>query len=519
LAGADSPAGRGRLKLASIRGDMISSWQGSARVAPLRHVVAGVALALTFMLLWAAPARGQLVEVVDNAGARQLRVTAATGAVDNNIQVFLDSDPNVGYQVIDTQPLAEGNGCVFADPADPTVVNCLNSPEIFSIVIDAGDGTNTVAVNVTRRTRIVGGSGIDTLSGGSDDDTFLPGLGDDPIDGGLGFDTVDYANAPAGVIVNLGSSSAEGGAGTDTLTAIEGVRGSELGDILTGSGVLNEIFGGGGPDTIDVRDGDEDRISCGNGPDPNEPDALVPADNNDVFFDDSCEEIDAIPETAVAGPPLLSASSQADFTFSAISPSKPTTATFACAIDFGDTLDAGELVACSSFASFQVGNGAHKLAVVATNAHGTSDPTPAIYEWSVDVPPPATSAATKPLVLTRPPTSLVLISGRTIKVSRRGRASLTLNCSGTRDCVGNLKLATARRVRVSRKRRRIVTLVSMKFSIPAGRTQKLRIKLTRPKLRLVRRLRRIPTDIIVRDKDRSGRSRTSTRTVTLRSAR
>ena len=95
------------------------------------------------------------------------------------------------------------------------------------------------------------------------DDVLQGGLGDDVLDGGAGFDTADYTTSSAGVTIDLGLITAQnsGGAGRDTLIAIEGVRGSAFADILTGNAVANVLTGGGGNDTLrgnggsDVIDG------------------------------------------------------------------------------------------------------------------------------------------------------------------------------------------------------------------------------------------------------------------------
>ena len=56
--------------------------------------------------------------------------------------------------------------------------------------------------------------------------------------------------------VDLSKSNASvGGLFSDNLVAIENVTGSNFGDLLTGNAVPNTISGGGGNDSIDIRDG------------------------------------------------------------------------------------------------------------------------------------------------------------------------------------------------------------------------------------------------------------------------
>jgi hypothetical protein len=184
-------------------------------------------------------------------------------------------------------------------------------------------------------------------------------------------------------------------------------------------------------------------------------------------------------------------------------------ATFQCAIDRSDWIDCTSPITYSNLPP-----GAHTFAVRATDPAGNTGG-PAERSFTVVIPAPPTVAPAS----ATPASSLVLISGHTVKVSKRGFASIALNCSGTKDCAGTLILATSKPVRFSRKRRRIVRLAEAKFVIPAGRTKKVKVHLTRRKVRLIRQLRHVKTDLIVRDLDHAGRARLSTRTVVLRAPR
>lgn len=97
-----------------------------------------------------------------------------------------------------------------------------------------------------------GEGGDDLLEGGDGDDTLNGGPGADVIDGGAGVDTVTYADAPAAVSVNLGSTAAQntGGAGVDALVNLEQVTGSAHNDTLVGSSAANSLWGGAGHDQL-----------------------------------------------------------------------------------------------------------------------------------------------------------------------------------------------------------------------------------------------------------------------------
>jgi Ca2+-binding RTX toxin-like protein len=88
---------------------------------------------------------------------------------------------------------------------------------------------------------LVGGDGADTLTSGA---------GNNSLNGMGGVDTVSYADAGAGVTVNLATGTATGGGGNDTLSNIENVVGSSHTDTITGTTGANELSGGAGDDTL-----------------------------------------------------------------------------------------------------------------------------------------------------------------------------------------------------------------------------------------------------------------------------
>lgn len=107
----------------------------------------------------------------------------------------------------------------------------------------------------------------DTLNGGDGDDTLTGGDGDDFINGGsTGFDYAGYSDATSGVVVSLAVSGAQatGGAGSDTLQAIEGLIGSNFADTLSGDATDNRLIGGHGADTV-YGGGGDDTLAGGSG--------------------------------------------------------------------------------------------------------------------------------------------------------------------------------------------------------------------------------------------------------------
>ncbi|TKJ64846.1 type I secretion target, partial [Pseudomonas sp. CFBP13508] len=116
-------------------------------------------------------------------------------------------------------------------------------------VINAGEGNDVLTA----------GSGNNEMHGDGGNDLLYSGAGNDLLDGGTGSDTASYAHATAAVTVNLGLLGAQNtlGAGTDTLTGIENLIGSNFNDSLTGDGNNNVINGGLGNDFLNGGAGDD----------------------------------------------------------------------------------------------------------------------------------------------------------------------------------------------------------------------------------------------------------------------
>lgn len=151
----------------------------------------------------------------------------------------------------------------FADYTDAT-------SGITAVLSGGGNGTVTSAGTGTDTLRsiegIFGSSYGDSITGSAStgnlvasSELFRGNAGNDTINGGDGFDWAFYDTSSSGVTVTLGGSAdgtaQDGLGGTDVLRNIEAVRGSDLGDSMTGSG-WNEFFEGrAGNDTIDGQGG------------------------------------------------------------------------------------------------------------------------------------------------------------------------------------------------------------------------------------------------------------------------
>ena len=179
---------------------------------------------------------------------------------------------------------------------------------------DTGQGRDTL----NRVEKAYGGAGSDHLIGNTDANELDGGDGDDVLEGrggademrgGAGSDTVSYAAAPAGVTIDLGR--ADQATDGDRLYFMENVIGSPFGDALTGGGAPRSRLVGGagtdvvtagtGDDLIEVRDGESDRVICG---DPDETGTVtVTSDRRSVDAVASlCQNVDALPEPQVEQP-------------------------------------------------------------------------------------------------------------------------------------------------------------------------------------------------------------------------
>jgi Ca2+-binding RTX toxin-like protein len=135
--------------------------------------------------------------------------------------------------------------------------------------------------------KLNGGDARDHIYGGSGDDTSNGENGNDLMAGGTGNDTQNGGPGNDRIFANLGVDTTTGGDGNDDLWAL--ARGDVQGP---NDQTADTLDGGNGNDTFHTRDGEADRITCGEGKDT----ALL--DNVDVITDataanpnGSCEKV------------------------------------------------------------------------------------------------------------------------------------------------------------------------------------------------------------------------------------
>ena len=117
--------------------------------------------------------------------------------------------------------------------------------------------------------RLSGVTGNDTLSGLDGNDTLDGGVGRDVLNGGGGFDYASYESSGAGLTAVLLSGFTNFNTGQaigDSYSGIEGLIGSNGGDILAGNQASNDILGLGGNDILIGLNGN-DTLTGGTGND------------------------------------------------------------------------------------------------------------------------------------------------------------------------------------------------------------------------------------------------------------
>ena len=136
------------------------------------------------------------------------------------------------------------------------VSNALSGNDEFQLsagtdIINGFSGDDMIDGNAGNDS-LTGGAGNDMIAGGEGNDTLIGGAGNDVLRGGAGVDRAGYINATSAVTVDLRIIIAQntGGAGTDTLSGIESVGGSNFNDTLNGNNRANTLFGGLGNDTL-----------------------------------------------------------------------------------------------------------------------------------------------------------------------------------------------------------------------------------------------------------------------------
>jgi Ca2+-binding RTX toxin-like protein len=136
-----------------------------------------------------------------------------------------------------------------------SIENAYGSPFADTVAGDAGPNS---LLGFGGNDTIFGVGGADHLFGADGNDLLRGDADNDELNGGPGSDTADYSKAPTSVVVDLSfyNGSATGD-GSDWLSLIENVTGSNYPDTITGSADANVFKGGGGSDSLFGLGGDD----------------------------------------------------------------------------------------------------------------------------------------------------------------------------------------------------------------------------------------------------------------------
>ncbi len=227
------------------------------------HIVSGEALSAVAEVVAAANSSIQAAGTDLTAIAQ-----AAVVAQGATVTALANTDFNNATQVQDLHDSAVAG---LADQVSNAVVGVVGQAQLGTLGADTlTGGTGNDAIDGLDGNDVIsGGGGNDQLYGSAGNDILTGGAGDDRLDGGAGYDKASYADAAAGVAIDLTAGTAHGIAagdtanvGNDTLVAIEAVIGSEFADTFNAAGFtgstgipgrpigFDEFEGKGGDDTI-----------------------------------------------------------------------------------------------------------------------------------------------------------------------------------------------------------------------------------------------------------------------------
>jgi Ca2+-binding RTX toxin-like protein len=171
-------------------------------------------------------------------------------------------DGGIGLDTADFTDITFGG--VSVDLVNGTAFGIQSGTDTL-ISIERANGT------LTERDIFFSNDADNVLDGNGGDDLFFGSLGNDVLLGEDGVDTVDYSGLSVGIIVDLqeqvGYQSAATATGkSDQLYQIEHINGTAFRDILAGSILANQLFGG--PDNDDLLGlGGDDVLDGGTGVD------------------------------------------------------------------------------------------------------------------------------------------------------------------------------------------------------------------------------------------------------------
>lgn len=197
--------------------------------------------------------------LVGGAGADTLSGGAGTNVMTGGIGDDIYYVDNATDNVVETDD--QGTDQIFASVSYALTGRVVETLTLTGAAnINAiGNGRSTTLNGNSGDNILSGLDGSDTLNGGNGNDVLNGGNGNDALNGGDQIDTATYVDASGAVTVSLAVTSAQntGGAGTDTLSAVENLIGSSFNDTLTGNTGANALDGGTGDDVLNGGGGND----------------------------------------------------------------------------------------------------------------------------------------------------------------------------------------------------------------------------------------------------------------------
>ncbi|UUY09855.1 hypothetical protein LRS11_07420 [Pseudomonas sp. J452] len=193
---------------------------------------------------------------IENLTGSNYNDTLTGNTADNTLNGGLGNDILNGGAGADTMIGGDGSDTYYVDNASDVV-----SETNATVSTGGTDSVYSYLTGYTLGNNIENGrilaSGSANLTGNSLNNVLYAGSGNNILNGGSGIDTASYLYAASAITASLASTSAQttGGSGSDTLTAIENLTGSNYNDKLTGNSSGNILNGGVGADTMIGGDG------------------------------------------------------------------------------------------------------------------------------------------------------------------------------------------------------------------------------------------------------------------------
>ncbi|PLY07443.1 MAG: hypothetical protein C0625_04505 [Arcobacter sp.] len=180
------------------------------------------------------------------------------------VETTLDFEKSYGVNVKEVTDLNNPEEYLFNSFTNSSGLNITSGFVITTnindnIILGSETIENTINGGIANDT-VTTGIANDVIYGNTGNDIITSGLGDDIVDGGDGNDTLDFSSIDntnnIGVDANLLTGVVTGD-GTDSVTNIENITGTQDNDILTGDNGINILKGEKGADTLFGNDGND----------------------------------------------------------------------------------------------------------------------------------------------------------------------------------------------------------------------------------------------------------------------